>query len=845
MADEIAGAIYVNNLSAVVYLHLILPQKNRYMMKHRALKLAVRILSSLMAFVPLLMSSCNVLEDLERRVEALEERMERMNNSLLAITRLVHAMENNIYIVDVQETDDGYIVDMSDGESLVIRHGRDGSNGKDGICNVVGIREDGGIYYWTISIDGEEEWLLDSDGNKIPVAGQDGSDGKDGVTPFFRIDEDGYWMVSYDGGISYDYLSDADGEKVKASGADGDSLFVSVEERNGYVYFTLANGTAITIPLQSELSIVFDISGPLAIFPGSTFSVGYTISGVTEKTIVKAFGQNGWSAKAVPSDADSGKILITASQAVSEDDEIIVLVYDGYETTIMATINCVKGIYEIMDNSFEVSAEGGIITTYIQTNLSYNIVIPLSARSWITCLPTSRSVRTEEISFSISRNSGEPRMTIIELQDESGFVLTQIGIVQGSGERPGYAALMALYNATDGDNWTSNANWGTDADFSQWYGVEADADGNVIGLNLNGNNLSGQIPQTLIDCSTLAYADLRNNFLTVSTITVPNDRIEEVSDMLVVYPQKNRDFRLFVDSESDGIGPVHEDGSYEYYCKSTEGEGVNLFVVGEGYDREENSVGGTAEYWMRRAAEAIFSKEPMGKLKKYCNVVLVYAHSAERGITLWDSSRETKFNYRQENPDKSSSAIINRPVCRNFIEESTGAGSIAGSHVIVVVNSTHNALYGGINLLLNSVSYSLIPTRPISFDALVNHEAVGHGIAHLGDEYVGSIAYDNSKDEAISANANLDIVSDPEKVKWAEFIADKRYSDENIGIFEGGRGYKTGVFRPTETSIMRFADSEYDFNAPSRAAIYESVLSDAFPEWAFDYEEFVRFDKMP
>lgn len=813
------------------------------MMKHRQ-KIASGILSLLMAFVPLLLSSCNELEDLERRVESLEERMELMNNSLQTLSRLVHAMESNIYIVDIQETDDGYIVEMSDGASLFIRHGRNGADGKDGTCNVVGIKEEGGIYYWTISIDGNEEWLLDLNGNKIPVTGQNGIDGQDGMTPFFRIDADGYWMVSYDGGITYDYMYDTNGEKVKASGSDGDSLFVSVEEKNGYVYFTLSNGTAITIPLRAKLSIAFDISGPLPIFPGSTFSVGYTISGVTEKTIVKAFGQEGWSAEAVPSDATSGKIMITASQSASDDDEIIVLVYDGYETTIMATINCVKGIYEVMDNSFKVSADGGIVRTYVQTNLSYNIVIPLSARGWITCLPSSRSVRTEEISFSISSNSGEPRMAVIELQDESGFVLTQIGIAQGSVDRPGYAALMALYNATGGDNWTSNTNWGTAADFSQWYGVETDANGNVIGLNLKGNNLIGQIPQALIDCSTLAYADLRNNFLSTSTLIVPNDRIEKVSDMLVVYPQMNNDFRLFVDSESDGIGPVHEDGSYEYYCKSTEGKGVNLFIVGEGYDRNENSVGGTAEYWMYRAAEKIFSKEPMNKLKKYCNVIMVYAHSPERGITLWDSFRETKFNYRQENPDKSSSAIINRPACRNFIEESIGQ-DIAGSHVIVVVNSTHNSLYGGISLLLNSVSYALIPTRPVSFAALVNHEAVGHGIAKLGDEYVGSIAYDNSKDEAISANANLDIISDPEKIKWSKFIEDERYSDERIGIYIGGRGYKSGVFRATETSIMRVVDSEYDFNAPSRAAIYEGILSNAYPEWTFDYEEFVRFDKMP
>ena len=34
-------------------------------------------------------------------------------------------------------------------------------------------------------------------------------------------------------------------------------------------------------------------------------------------------------------------------------------------------------------------------------------------------------------------------------------------------------ALVALYNATDGDRWTDKTNWLTDADLSTWHGVTA------------------------------------------------------------------------------------------------------------------------------------------------------------------------------------------------------------------------------------------------------------------------------------------------------------------------------------------------------------------------------------
>ena len=57
--------------------------------------------------------------------------------------------------------------------------------------------------------------------------------------------------------------------------------------------------------------------------------------------------------------------------------------------------------------------------------------------------------------------------------------------------------LMALYHATGGENWTQSENWLTDQPLSEWSGVEADADGRVIGLSLRNNKLTGPIPPEL------------------------------------------------------------------------------------------------------------------------------------------------------------------------------------------------------------------------------------------------------------------------------------------------------------------------------------------------------------
>ncbi len=49
-------------------------------------------------------------------------------------------------------------------------------------------------------------------------------------------------------------------------------------------------------------------------------------------------------------------------------------------------------------------------------------------------------------------------------------------------------ALVTLYNAMDGDNWTVTWNWLSDKHISQWYGVTTDDDGRVIFLDLSENH---------------------------------------------------------------------------------------------------------------------------------------------------------------------------------------------------------------------------------------------------------------------------------------------------------------------------------------------------------------------
>ena len=53
------------------------------------------------------------------------------------------------------------------------------------------------------------------------------------------------------------------------------------------------------------------------------------------------------------------------------------------------------------------------------------------------------------------------------------------------------AALVALYNSTQGETWTRSRFWMSEVPFHQWYGVNTDSEGRVIRMFLQVNQLAG------------------------------------------------------------------------------------------------------------------------------------------------------------------------------------------------------------------------------------------------------------------------------------------------------------------------------------------------------------------
>ena len=74
-------------------------------------------------------------------------------------------------------------------------------------------------------------------------------------------------------------------------------------------------------------------------------------------------------------------------------------------------------------------------------------------------------------------------------------------------------ALVALYHATNGADWSNNTNWLSPASIDEWHGVRVDDNGRVAGLGLTINRLVGGISAELGKLSNLKWLTLGGNQL--------------------------------------------------------------------------------------------------------------------------------------------------------------------------------------------------------------------------------------------------------------------------------------------------------------------------------------------
>jgi len=171
------------------------------------------------------------VENLSKRVSALEQLCAQQQTNIQALQVAIDAMAKNEYITNVSPICEGdmiigYTITFSQSGSITLY------NGIDGTSSSVGAKKDvDNVYYWTV----DGEWLLDSSGNKIPVKG---------ITPKLKI-EDGQWYVSIDDGQTW----------TPAGPSQAALLFSGIEDNKDSVVFILSDGTRFTVQKKGFFTV--------------------------------------------------------------------------------------------------------------------------------------------------------------------------------------------------------------------------------------------------------------------------------------------------------------------------------------------------------------------------------------------------------------------------------------------------------------------------------------------------------------------------------------------------------------------------------------------------------------
>ena len=293
------------------------------------------------------------------------------------------------------------------------------------------------------------------------------------------------------------------------------------------------------------------------------------------------------------------------------------------------------------------------------------------------------------------------------------------------------------------------------------------------------------------------------------------------------------------------------DGKVHKIQSATEGNGIDIVIMGDAFS-DRQIADGTYMSWMNRTAEAFFSEEPFTTYRNLFNVYVVDVVSRFEGYGYADGQAlGGHFGTGTYCGGDNSK-------CESLARKAVGDDRMDNTVIIVAMNSTSYSGTCHWDTPLDtsgdfgagtSIAYFAIGTTGESLEKLVRHEAGGHGFGKLEDEYTtdGHEAIPQSRINSIHNgerygwNKNVDFTDDRETVKWARFLADDRYKNEGLGIYEGGATYRTGVWRPSAFSIMYYNIG--GFNAPSREAIWYRIHKLAYGrDWTYDYEEFVEYD---
>lgn len=228
----------------------------------------------------------------------------------------------------------------------------------------------------------------------------------------------------------------------------------------------------------------------------------------------------------------------------------------------------------------------------------------------------------------------------------------------------------------------------------------------------------------------------------------------------------------------------------------SEGPGVNIVILGDGYAADEL---GTFREHVEGVLENIRSDEGIADHLGAFNIHLVETVSQQSGAddNEGEDTVDTAFN------SSYNCNGVPRLLCAETIKVYEAALSEYPNvdQFILLVNDIR---FGG-----SGNSNGRLAVTSARFPQIALHE-MGHSLANLADEYEDINLIETSGLAPFDEGdfKNVSNLSDPESVPWSHWIdpaapVPQFFGDEGVGVFEGGYYRSTGVYRPTFESRMR------------------------------------------
>ena len=287
---------------------------------------------------------------------------------------------------------------------------------------------------------------------------------------------------------------------------------------------------------------------------------------------------------------------------------------------------------------------------------------------------------------------------------------------------------------------------------------------------------------------------------------------------------------------------------------------LNIVILGDGYVKSDLKKGdGLFERRARSAMDSFFAIEPYKTFKDRFNVYMVAYESRESGTDIKSGSvveKDTYFgSYCQGGGNTAAYVADTAPVIQ-AVQAVIGGGDDAyyRSIAILLVNTAEQAGSTGYPYrdyksgFVNgyaSFAIAVLAANSTGTNGLVKHEAGGHAMGRLADEYytLGNTASSANQTDLSNWHAkgwywNVN----PNNTSNYYKFTNSAYTSDEVAYFEGGWGYAYGMYRPTAGGMMQ--GSTGVFNAPSRHAIYHRIITETEGANAYSWSRFLEYDNI-